>query len=151
MSIKAGSVVAPWLWYWAKKGSTRAVQGAQTLGSSGNWMKRTAEALGYFTLADWIFDFLPDLDTNELARAEFDIEQIENGIRDGSILMPEHRRGDDPDNIPGWLITDLKKGRQFLAWDYFNRNFVNAVRKNERTKGFRGVGGRRQVQTRGNR
>jgi len=64
---------------------------------------------------------------------------IEQGIAEGSILWPTFRRGDNAGEQipPNYLTFDLNKGTGWIHQEHISKNFVNAVRRNERTPRYK--------------
>jgi len=64
---------------------------------------------------------------------------IEQGIQEGSILWPTFRRGDNSGEQipPNYLTFDLNKGTGWIHQEHISKNFVNAVRRNERTPRYK--------------
>lgn len=101
-------------------------------------------ASGIDTVAGWAENFL-GIDIPMLGHSPetFNtlVEEIDAAIAGGTIDLPGPRRdGSNPPPIAIVVPTDggLNRGKPFGIRDYFSRNFVQAVRKDERTPRYRG-------------
>ena len=101
-------------------------------------------ASGIDTVAGWAENFL-GIDIPMLGHSPetFNtlVEEIDAAIAGGTIDLPGPRRdGTNPPPIAIVVPTDggLNRGKPFGIRDYFSRNFVAAVRKDERTPRYRG-------------
>ncbi len=109
-----------------------------------------SKALGFLGIAT-IVDFVIDLFGQNEPDADIISELILDMMESNFVDVANPRSGDDATAVPSILVFDLSgnlnRGRPFLTWEYFSRNFVKAVRKNERTPRYRGrptPGGRRR-------
>jgi len=92
-----------------------------------------------------------DIDDVDVGMMEQLVDEIEAMVSSGGIDMAGARRGDDSGAMPSIFIWDLagnvNRGRPFMNWRYISSGLINATRQDERTKSFRGRGGRRQART----
>lgn len=107
-------------------------------------IKQVLIASGIDTVAGWAESFL-GIDIPMLGHSPetFNtlVEEIDAAIAGGNIDLPGPRRdGTNPPPIAIVVPTDggLNRGKPFGIRDYFSRNFVQAVRKDERTPRYRG-------------
>ncbi len=115
-------------------GTTTSILGFMT---SRNLIQQGLAFLGIATAVEFIISLFGDEgDADDIAAL------MENMMESGFLDVAEKRRGDDNTAVPSIFVFDLSgnlnRGRPFLTWEYFSRNFVNSVRKNERTPRFRG-------------
>jgi len=105
--------------------------------------------LGILTVADFLLSAI-GIELNDDQQTSFEgiMDDLDSMVSQGNIMIPPPGRGQDPDTMPNYLTFDLQKGRGWFHHKYINQNVVKAAVANERTKGFRGRGGRRQARTR---
>jgi len=105
--------------------------------SGSSIIRNALGVLGLAGIVDLVLDLFPDRDDQD------EIAELVNDLMEsGFIDVADKRRGDDSNAVPAIFIMDLSgglnRGKPFMVWEYFSRNFVKAVRKNERTPRYAG-------------
>lgn len=105
----------------------------------GGWLAKGMAALGLASLYDLIDDILPWVggDKDHIVAL---MEKIDEELEDGRIFAPGPRR-DGSTSPSNYLTIDLNTGKAWIHPEYLTRQFVNAVRKNNDTKWYRGKKG----------
>jgi len=128
----------------AALGPFGAVMGAGGGLLSRGWVRNVLGAVGVASMADLVLSVF-GIDLFSSGGDDDDvidmIEDIESMVASGAISIAGPRRGDDSGATPSIFVLDLagrlNRGNPFITWEYFSRNFVNAVRAKEEKRGFR--------------
>lgn len=92
----------------------------------------------------WMYNSLFGSDSPDEQQAQWAqeiMEMMDEGLNIGAIMMPGERGLQDRDQFPKYFVINLENGQAWLSWEYFSRKFINARRRADRTKAFRGRGG----------
>ncbi len=113
--------------------------------------RRIMQALGIVAVADLIFNifgFSGDSDDVERTIANL-LDDLDAMQAAGILMMPSAPRGDSAAE-PAYLTINFERERMWMHYQYFSQKSMKAARATERTKSFRGTGGRKQARTRDN-
>ena len=149
LAIGAGSlVVLPTALKIIKFGMSAPATGAALLSGGGRFglVGKALALLGGIGLVDLLDDMLGGNSTTDTTEAITTLlGEIDAGISSGAVMMPSHRSGTEYQ--ANYFHINMDNGRAWITDQYRSANSVRSAVALERTRGFRGRGGRRQART----